>query len=316
MDANTMFARFNLGFEASRLFNRTFNEREVQDFLNKAQLELIKQRFAAFRNVKQIGINNKTVPQAYEVRNSELAGLLTGTASIPASEMIQGTIDNGGFYGPDLDNSTEDGAYKTGTTDPNTANFGAFVPIPNEALYILAESLDTRMDNSPNGYIYKNNVPVLQLSYNEYVSGIRDFYAKPYKNLAWSVDWGSYTTSTVSNGLFADSTKDYSTTGSEVNMTGNSYDTTVTTPVNINTNRSKYLIPGKDWRIVRYKCNYLKAPAEIEIDLITPTNQVNCELPDYMHQEIVDLAVTLASASIVPEQGKYQVNQNESTKDE
>ena len=40
-----MRARFNLLKEASRLANRTFNDREIEDFLNKAQEEFVKERY-------------------------------------------------------------------------------------------------------------------------------------------------------------------------------------------------------------------------------------------------------------------------------
>ena len=63
-------------------------------------------------------------------------------------------------------------------------------------------------------------------------------------------------------------------------------------------------------------CFYIKIPADIHLDVQTPGLQIHCELASFVHQDIVDAAVKLASAAIVPDQGKYQVNQLESKEDE
>jgi hypothetical protein len=332
MDANGMRARFLLGYEAARLAARTFNDREIQDFLNKAQLELIKQRFAAFRNNKQSGYGgNPMIPQSTTVRGSELAGLLSGTKSIDKNSMIKGTKDNGALQGVDGDSQY---AY--------LINYGWFVPIPDEAMYLLMEEVNTTRTDG-NIVLNKYNVPALEVTYDYYRSGIYDFYAKPYDNLVWVMDWGTYKTGDVADGVIADSTKTRTATGnvSDVNMRGYPdtkmdgenfrYLTTANPPVavsvdpydpaavgftQINTRRSRYLIPGKDWKVGTYRCSYLKRPSDVKIDVITPANQINCELADFLHQEIVDYAVKLASAAIMPEQGKYQVNQIESKEDE
>jgi len=305
MTANEMFARFNLGYEASRLFNRTFNEREVSDFLSKAELELIKQRFAAFRNSKQIGINNTVIPQANAVRSAELSGLLSGTAKIQNTKMIKGTNDNGALRGADLDQVT---------ATQQDDNFGVFVPLPDEAMYILSESVDTVISD-PSNPPTKYNVPVREVSIDEYHRGIYDTYTKPYDNLVWSLDWGTYTVQNVTGGLIPNSEKDYTLTGSGFNMEGDSADGTGTT-IEINTARSRYLIPGSNYFIKTYQCQFLKKPSGITVDIVTPGAQVSSELSDFLHQEVVDLAVKLASASIVPEPNKYQVNQVESKEDE
>jgi len=299
-----MFAKFNLKYEASRMFNRTFNEREVSDFLTMAELELVKQRYAAFRNTKGIGMNNNDIPQARTVRSAELSGLLSGTAKISYTNMIAGTDANGALYNSDLD-----------ATD--IESYGVFVPIPDEAMYILSESVDTVKDVSiPT--VKKKNVPVREVSLEEYHRGVYDYYARPYDNLTWSMDWGSYTASTITatgSGLFTDSSKDYTLTGVDYNMMGKDVLGTGL-DIYINTARSRYLIPGKDWYIYNYQCYYLKRPKAILVDLITPSNQQNCELAEFLHDEVVDLAVELASASITPEQSKYSINSNEAVKNE
>jgi len=294
MEANEMRAKFLLGFEASRLANRTFNDREIEDFLNKSTLEFTKERYAAWKNRPQIPYG------AHPVRNSELAGLVTATQSVPRENFMLGTEDNGALKGPDLDKA-----------DQPEDIYGVFVGMPNEVLYPIIETCETLK-----GTIEKTNTPIKEITLQEYQSGIYDSYAKPYDNLVWSMDWGSYTTAVpqaITSGLYDDSEKEFSRQGTGYNMEGLNYnqDTLV-----INTNRSRYLIPGKGWKITKYVVFYIKQPEDIHIDVQTPGLQVHCELPSFVHQDIVDKAVKLASAAIVPEQGKFQVNQLESKEDE
>lgn len=293
MEANQMRARFLLGKEASRLANRTFNDREIQDFLNKAQLELLKKRYAAWKNRPQIGYGQN------EVRDSELAGLITATQSVPRANFILGTELNGALQGPDLDN---------GGVTQDEDRFGVFVGLPDEALYLLAETCAVEKDT-----IQKRNTPVKDMNITKYLDGIYDPYAQPYDNLVWSFDWGSFTTSVPSGGTYDDSVKEYSSEGTGFNMQGLNH---LGAAITIDTNRAKYLIPGKGWKITKYLVHYIKTPRDIHIDVQTPSLQVNCELAGYMHQEIVDEAVRLASAAVIPDPNQYQINQVESKEDE
>ena len=296
MEANGMRSRFLLGYEAGRLSARTFNDREIEDFLNKAQLELTKERSAPWKNRPQIGFGQ------HPIRNAELAGLLTATQSVPRDNFILGTSLNGALKGPDLDNA-----------DQPEDIYGVFVAMPEEVLYPIIETCET-----VKGTINKTNTPIKEVSLEEYQSGIFDEYAKPYDNLVWSMDWGSYTTAipdthVTGNGGYSDSVKEFSSEGTGFNMQGLNYDGDT---IEINTSRSRYLIPGKGWKVDNYIIFYIKKPSDIHIDVQTPSLQVNCELPSFVHQEIIDKAVKLASAAIIPEQSKYQVNQLESKEDE
>jgi len=296
MQANEMRAKFLLGYEAARLSNRTFNDREIEDFLNKAQLEFVKERAAPWKNRPQLGFGQ------HPIRNAELAGLLTATQSVPRENFILGNELNGALKGPDLDKA-----------DQPEDIYGIFVGMPDEVLYPIIETCETQK-----GLIVKTNTPVKEVTLDEYRSGIFDDYAKPYDNLVWSMDWGSYTTSIpddalTGNGVYTPSQKEYSSSGTGYNMQGVNYNGDI---IVINTNRSRYLIPGKGWKILKYIIFYIKYPRDIHIDVQTPSIQIHCELPDFVHQDIVDKAVKLASAAIVPEQGKYQVNQIESKEDE
>jgi hypothetical protein len=294
MDANSMRSAFNQGFEASRLGNMTFNDREVEFFLNKAQLELIKERYAKWKNPPQIGFAD------HSIRNSELAGLLTSTKSITRNKFIVGNEDNGALYSPDLD--------RGGDTQEED-RFGVFVGFPDEMLYPILERVNTEKDG-----ITKRNVEVKEISLLAYNQYIYNSFEKPYDNLVWSMDWGTYTPSYLGNNssTYTNSTKTYTTSSTNHNMTGLNY---LGATIYIDSNRSRYLIPGKGWKITDYMVQYIKLPSDIHIDIVTPSLQKSCELADFLHQEIVDKAVKIAAASIVPVEGKYQINTIESDKD-
>lgn len=285
MEANQMRASFNLLKEASRLANRTFNDREIEDFLNKAQEETVKDKFAAWKNRPQIGYGQ------HPVRNAELAGLVTATQTVPRANYIVGTELNGALQGPDLDR---------GGTTQDADRFGVFVGLPNELLYPLVETCETVKGN-----IVKRNTVIKEVNLQGYLEGIYDDYAKPYDNLVWSMDWGAYTTAVPNDGLYDDSVKEYSSLGTNHNMTGDNY---LGDEVNIDTNRARYLLPGKGWKVNKYNIHYIKLPRAIKIDVQTPSLQVNCELPDFVHNEVVAKAVAIASAAVIPDPNQYQVN--------
>jgi len=280
-----MRASFNLLKEASRLANRTFNDREIEDFLNKAQEETVKDKFAAWKNRPQIGYGQ------HPVRNAELAGLVTATQTVPRANYIVGTELNGALQGPDLDR---------GGTTQDADRFGVFVGLPNELLYPLVETCETVKGN-----IVKRNTVIKEVNLQGYLEGIYDDYAKPYDNLVWSMDWGAYTTAIPNDGLYDDSVKEYSSLGTNHNMTGDNY---LGDEVNIDTNRARYLLPGKGWKVNKYNIHYIKLPRAIKIDVQTPSLQVNCELPDFVHNEVVAKAVAIASAAVIPDPNQYQVN--------
>jgi len=297
-----MGQQFDLQIEAGQLSNRKFNDREKMSFLNKAQNELIKERFAKWKNRAGIGYGD------HRVRDSELAGLATGTHKIPRTHMLLGSEGNGGLYGPDLDNA-----------DQAEDQFGVFVPIPNECMYVIAERAETIK-----GEVVKHNTEVKKITYDEYVSSIYNDHLKPYANLLWSLDWGSYTASESEvSGLFTNSTKEFSDTGAGYNMRGYNYLNAPHLPTHmpgdfmyINTDRAFYLIPGKGWKINGFTIRYIKLPADIHIDLQTPSLQRNCQLPDFMHNDVIDKAVKLASASQIPDPNAYQVNDIQDKEDQ
>lgn len=399
MRANEMKDQFQLQYDGAKLGNRTFNDREVADFLNKAQLQLIKVRFDALKNRTQRGFSDTAIRQA------ELDGLISAIATITNDKFIQGTRDNGALRGPNRTATV----YHNGTNRNEAAQYGVYAPLPDDALYVLTEHATTCTNNdiSTEGQphptstvtVYvKDNIPTEEVNYLEYQSRIYDYYAKPYDNLVWSVGYGNWTPGTfdATSGVYTESTKDYNpdnTAGNRgYNIAGYApfYPTNVSaltgvgdvvadtyyavvggtdkvfdsdTPTDyvtyngvvylpgqvfqgvtgetdftvtggtsevyvantINTRRSRYLLPGisergrivgETWHVVEYRCHYLKDPDPIFIDTVTPALQVDCQLADFLHQEVVDTAVRIASASIIPEPNKYQVNDIESKTNE
>lgn len=399
MRANEMKDQFQLQYDGAKLGNRTFNDREVADFLNKAQQQLIKSRFDALKNRTQRGFSDTAI------RRAELDGLISAIATITNDKFIQGTRNNGALRGPNRSTTV----YHNGTNRNESAQYGVFAPLPDDALYVLTEHATTCTNNdittegltntdpltSSLGYtVYvKDNIPTEEVNYLEYQSRIYDYHAKPYDNLVWSIGYGNWTPGEfdATSGVYTESTKDFNpdaAVGSRgYNIAGYApfYPSTVTpltgvgdvvadtyyvvvggtdkvygsdAPTDyvtyngivylpgqvfkgvsgetdftitggtsevyvantINTRRSRYLLPGvsergrlvgETWHVVEYRCHYLKDPDPIFIDTVTPALQVDCQLADFLHQEVVDTAVKIASAAIVPEQGKYNVNSNE-----
>jgi hypothetical protein len=185
-------------------------------------------------------------------------------------------------------------------------------------MYLLSETANTGFGSYGALTKRRRNVPIVNVDYSTYATSIHDDYAKPYHSLIWGMDWGGYTTSSLDDGVFAPSTKTYTETGTGTNMEGYSPDKVQIGDKNviINTARVRHLILGKDQKIESYSCHYLKKPKDIVVDVLYPALQQHSELAEFLHDEIVDYAVKLASAAIVPEQGKYSVNQLESKEDE
>ena len=330
MDANNMRSLFLLQYEGGRLGNRTFNDREITDFLNKGQEVLIKRRYDALKNRTRRGFVDSAIRQA------ELDGVISSSTRISNNLFIQGDPNNGALRTPDVDNTSE--------LSQVTHNYGVFVALPDEAIYLLYESVNTAdnidklnandiNDNNADSQVLpvtiKYNVPVDEITYSQYRESIYDPYKKPYDNLAWSISYGNFMPSVQSTDTnivgdatspnivtVSNSTKEYTHSGTRWNFKGVT-PATYNKPADkrkwlaFNTNRTRYIMPGKNWYIMDYSCHYLAMPPLINVDVITPSLQKNCVLAPFLHREVVDEAVKLAAASITPEQGKYNVATNE-----
>lgn len=74
------------------------------------------------------------------------------------------------------------------------------------------------------------------------------------------------------------------------------------------------LITDGTYSILRYILRYIKRPVDIVVDNVNVANNVDCELDESMHMEIVYEAVTLATGITNPE--SYQIKAVEGTKAE
>jgi len=309
-----MNAKFSLLFEGGKLSNKGFNINEVSSFLSKAQTVYIKRRLDLLKNKSQIGYGDL-------LRNNELAGVIAGSTSITKDYMIQGTKENGALRAEQL----------PAIIPSNVYQYGVFIQLPDDVLFILNEECDI----SHTTYDTRYNLPVRETDYKEYKSLINSPYDKPNGNLVFSFDYGNltpgdtagYTASgteaspeTVS---VANATKEYSLSSVNYNIKGITASTYVdgATPatekwIAFTNYRSKYLLQGGNWRIEEYNLHYIKKPSDIIINLTNPTAQQSSILPEFTHQEIVDIAAALASGTIMPDINKYEVNTLESKMNE
>lgn len=285
MTTNDMASQFDLELDGAGFKERTFNDREKTDFLNRAHLLYVKQRYDALKNITQRGF-------ATEPRDMELAGVLSGHAKFRASthDFMKGTPDNGAFRTPDLD-----------VQEDAVQAFGVFCRIPNEVLFIESELADIQHTGSLKVI---PNVEVMKVSPSQYSRLIYDRYKNPDYDSVWAMPWGSFTTGTTGN-------SDVSVKG----FTGISiYDNT--TAVAISTMQSRHLIPGKGYNLVGYTINYIKVPKAVVVNRRDPAASVNSELPDFCHDEIVRLAVKEAISSSVPAEQKFQIVDNATKQDQ
>ncbi len=289
MDANSMKKIFTLKVEAGGLGKtRKFNDREVSDLLNMAQEEFVMNRFTPDANVKRKGFD------ADAKRRIDLSGLLTArTEYLSAADVImQGDATNGALRTPDADHQASAGGSYVAT------DWGCFVEIPDEAVFIVSATAD--ITDSVDDY---ENIPVEFISYDQYSDWVRDPYKQPYHSLLWAMQWGDYTVAASS------------TSTSTKGMTGVSIEDG-TTPVSFTANRAHMLIPGKDFTVKKYQIHYVKLPTAVKVDVVVPANKVDCELPAHTHQEIIDIAVRMASAAQVPMEQRYNISDKESKENE
>lgn len=248
-------------------------------FLGRTFNEREKSQFltiAALQFVK----NHLSIP------GNKLAGVSSGHIKFTAAnhDFLRGTDANAAYRTPDLDLAPDD-----------IQAYGHYVRIPDEVLMITRESCDLEKDGRiiPQFPVYSFD-PAL---YNNY---IYDQLKQPSYDTVWGIDYGSFTPSGEGGA-----------TVSVKGLTGVSIADNVT-PVTINTDRARCLIPGKGYNLYSYSLNYIKAPADIVVNLRDPLSSVDCELPAVYHEEIVMNALKLAAISMAPDAGsEYQIADKE-----
>lgn len=297
MDANTMRDQLLTRLRSTNYDVSNLDDREASDILSRAELEFVMRRFTSDLNAKRKGFESDSK------RRIDLSGLITAHAAFKRvktaspGDFILGNEDNGALRTPDRDYQLESGA---SVPTAVSTDYGVFVRLPDECLFIVSESCDTSRGSSK-----KYGVPIVAVNYEEYNSGIRDPYASPGYNKVWRLDSGNYT-------VGSDANSDVSSK----NISGTNADLTTVLDLTIETERAVHLIPGKDWLVEKYNINYVKKPRRILVDVITPGSQISSELSSAVHDEIVDIAVRLYSSDRMPEQAKYQVAEKEQREDE
>lgn len=298
MDANTMKAQLIARLNGTNYSTLGIDDREASDVLSRAELEFVMRRVVGDLNTKKKGF------EFDKKRRVDLNNLLTSRVllrrvgvGLNAGDFIKGTEDNGAMRTPDKDYQME--SIRTNSEDSVESEFGIFCRIPDECLFIINESC-----NTSKGMQLKFDVPVDVVNYEDYNIKIRMPYNSPYYNLVWRMDSGNWTPADSTN--FEISSKRLS--GLNADGSGNTLE--------INTERSVHLIPGKDWTINGYKINYIKKPRRILVDTISPNNQVSSELGTAIHDEVIDIAVKLFVSDRMPEQVKYQAAEKEQREDE
>ncbi len=292
MDANTMGAELlrRLGSSNYNLVN--FDDREKSVLLNEAMDELIVERYLADSNIKRKGF------EADIKRRLDLDGLLTSHTTFKRlyengdlGDFMLGTKDNGALETPDLDYQ------EVSNGDYIETDFGIFVRIPDECLFIVADTCKTSR-----GSTVKNAVPIEVVTHEEYYFKLHNRYENPYYNKVWRLGYGNYTTAGTNGSLTSTKYTNSVLTG----FTGKCADMS-DRDITIDTFRSSILVPGKDWTVEEYRMQYVKRPSRILVDTISPASQRNCELHIAIHTEIVDKAVAKAISNRLPEQAKYQI---------
>ena len=275
MTSNEQRDAFLTLIDASEIRGHAFDDRDIEYFLNTYMDSYVNDMVHADKNPRGVGFSVDTL------RQLQLTGLTTKAAAYKRTDgdFMAGNEDNGALPKP----------YE----DDGLIEYGSFVAIPNECLFVTLMRASIY-----NSACTRKNVKVAMIDETYYEQYINNGQRQPFKNLVWCVEYGSHTHSKVT---------DVSTKG----MTG--IDTNDGSAIGIDSqiNRSHLLISGKDYYIDQYDLRYIKRPNRIVIDINRPQDQVNCELNPAVHNDIVEGAVKLAIGAVISKESKYQIAQQE-----
>jgi hypothetical protein len=213
-----------------------YTDSEIAQFLNKAQLQFVKQRYNHKGNKYRDGFE-KTEKRRKDLseltRNADL-----GSTSVSSSQA--GVSPNGVFY-----------------------------DLPTDFLYALREEVTI---SSSDSCVDGNRISVKPVTHDEYTINISNPFKKPDTGQVWRLDYS----------------RDFA--GSA------------------NAKRHE-VITGGSYTISTYHLRYLKRPVDIDI-----ANSVDSELDESIHEEIVDMAVRIATGITDPQ--SYQLKVAEENKTE
>lgn len=283
MNTNQMRDEFYARIDASEIRGHNFDDRDVEIYLNTAIGDEVIDMFMPDKNQRGVGYSSD------KLRRLQLTGLVTKAKSykIADGDFMLGTEDNGALAKPH-----EDGL---------SIEYGVFVRVPNECLFPILMRCDIT-----DGDCLRRNITTILIDELYYEQYLNNGQRKPYKSLVWCMEFGNYT--------FNEETEQ-----SEKGMSGITTATDVSRFPNLEMKidskyyRVHHLIAGKDFEITAYHLRYVKRPNLVVIDIENPAKQVNCELDPAIHKNIVERAVKLAIAAIIPKESKYNVAQEESS---
>jgi len=154
-------------------------------------------------------------------------------------------------------------------------NYNAVIfPIPNDILYIVNDTGDILINKT----LYRN-IPIKNINEDNINDIIRNPFMKP------------------------DITVLYRESQTLQNIEDNE----------LNLYRTVKLFIPENSEFKRWNVTFIKRPLNIVVDIFNPDNQINCELDDLVHNDIVFKAVELALGAIGSEKfqiGTYNTNKN------
>lgn len=212
-----------------------YEDQEIEGFLNKAQLQFVKQRYHSRGNKYQEGV------ESTEKRRKDLSELTRN------AELLGG-----------VSNSSD----QTGVL-PN----GEFFDLPDSFLYTLMEEVTINHDDECyNG----NRIKVKPITHDEYNAYISNPWKKPDETTAWRLDFSS-------------------------------------DPTGAQEIRHEIVV-GDNISVDRYYVRYIKNPS-----LISVVNGIDSEINESVHEEIVDIAVRIATGITDPQAYQYKVQEQQAT---
>lgn len=148
----------------------------------------------------------------------------------------------------------------TKNVEISTASSNQLGTLPNGTFYDLPDDFlyaikEEVTINSSEECIDGNRIRVKPITHDEYAINVDNPFKQPYDGLVWRLDYSRTTD---------------------------------------NTNPKRHeLITDGTYNITTYHLRYLRRLADIVVDRVTPTNQINCVLDESTHRRIIDIAVEI-----------------------
>jgi hypothetical protein len=294
MTITEMHQYFRVGVDKAESFSYpSFEIEEIDYFLNKAQERFIKQRYG-INNIKGQGFEQT------QKRTDDIREVIMYNNSSSLDRYLNGS------------NTDDNKPYSKYYTLPNTAPASASDPGDVYWFSIQEEAEVVYTDAASSSYTINSTViPTGTYIVTETLSYDGEMY---YTGESFVFAGASFS-SKFPNGTFK-STKSKRVGVKPIQH--DDYNKVVNDPFNKpNHDQALRLMLGDkieiiteaDFDITKFYMRYVRKPLAVDF-----ANTVDCELADHTHEEIVDIAVSIALEDI--ESGRYQTNLNELNKNE